>query len=78
MSPNEMSDFIRMQIFAASGRPKNFSMMRITKISDHCHRVNMYVKDSGTVMDVQKIEDSYFITVDDENNIIHSEPPLKS
>ena len=53
-------------------------MMKITKISDHCHRVNLYVKDSGTVMDVQKIEDSYFITVDDENNIIDSEPPLKS
>jgi hypothetical protein len=78
MSSNEISDFIRMQIFAASGRPKNFSMMKLTKISDHCYRANLYVKDPGTVMDIQKIEDSFFITVDDDHNIIDSEPPLKS
>jgi len=33
-------------------------------------------KDPGTIMDIQKIEDSYFITIDDDNNIVDSEPPL--
>ena len=53
-------------------------MMKLTKRSYHCESVNLYVKDTGKVMDVQKIENSYFITVDDEHNIIDSEPPLKS
>jgi hypothetical protein len=76
MSTDEISDYIRTQIFAACGRPKNFSMMKLTKVSDHCYRANLYIKDPGTIMDIPKIEDSYFITIDDDNNIVDSEPPL--
>jgi len=76
MSTDEILDYIRTQIFATCGRPKNFSMLKLTKVSDHCYRVNLYIKDPGTIMDIQKIEDSYFITIDDDNNIVDSEPPL--
>ena len=77
MPANELEDLVRTQIFAESGRPKDFAMMKMTKISDHCYRVNMYVRVNNMLMETLAIDDSYFITLDDSNTIIDSEPSLK-
>lgn len=77
MPDNEIEDLVRTQIFAISGRPKDFSMMKMMKISDHCYRINMYIRVNNMLMETLTIDDSYFITLDDDNNIIDSEPPIR-
>jgi hypothetical protein len=77
MSTSEIEDLVRAQIFATSGRPRDFVMMKMIKISEHCYRVNMYVRVNNMLMETLAIDDSYFITLDDENNVIDSEPPIR-
>lgn len=77
MSTSEIEDLVKTQIFAISGRPKDFAMMKMLKISEHCYRVNMYIRVDNMLMETLAIDDSYFITLDDENNITDSEPPIR-
>lgn len=77
MTDIELTNLLQSQIMAIIGRPTHFAMTKITKVSNSSYRVNLYCASKVGVVNQMDICESFFVTLDEDHNIIESTPPLK-
>lgn len=77
MTDDLLTKYLQTQIISVTGRPANLNMTKITKISDSCYRVNLFCNTTNGVVEQYEVCDSYFVTIDEDGNILSSEPTLK-
>lgn len=69
---------VEKMVLTRLGRPPQYETIKSTKVSEKCFRVNVYRREQGELSSVVRICDSFFVTVDTEDNrFIKSSPIIK-
>jgi hypothetical protein len=77
MNLDDITQTVQAQIFEITGKPKGFTFTKLTKVSDHCYRVNIYCTANANVINAMNICESYFITIDEYGTIKESTPTIQ-
>jgi hypothetical protein len=64
---------IGVHVVRSLGKPENMRKVQVYPIGQDGYRVNVVV---GTSASTSRIADSFFLTVDDEGNILTSSPKI--
>ncbi len=67
-------DAIRAKVLAALGRPAQLLKVAVLPLWGNKFRVNVWTTETGVG---NGIPNSYFVTADEQGNILRSEPPLQ-
>ena len=73
----EDCDHLSKQILTITGKPRYYHSTKCTKISNNSYRINVFTSEPSGAIPLIDIVSSYFVTIDDDMNIINSDPELK-